>query len=114
VRQPGERAAETQRRPAFTLATPVAQFTLYCRLKGNKRACPGYVCRACTDAVHAADFSQAMPPQAARDAYASLVARLRSAYRPEAVHDGVFGAMMQVELVNDGPVSLILDSQSKE
>ena len=55
-----------------------------------------------------------MPPQAAREAYAGLVERLRNSYRPEAVQDGVFGAMMQVELVNDGPVTVVLDSQSKE
>ena len=55
-----------------------------------------------------------MPPQPAREAYAALVARLRSAYRPEAVQDGVFGALMQVELVNDGPVTVVLDSQIKE
>ena len=60
------------------------------------------------------DFAHAMPPAAAREAYAALLARLRSAYRPEAVQDGVFGAMMQVELVNDGPVTVVLDSQSKE
>ena len=52
-----------------------------------------------------------MPPQAAREAYASLLARLRSDYRAEAVQDGVFGAMMQVELVNDGPVTVVVDSK---
>ena len=31
----------------------------------------------------------------------------------EAIADGVFGAMMAVELVNDGPVTLIFDSQDK-
>ena len=55
-----------------------------------------------------------MPPAAAREAYAALLARLRGAYRPEAVQDGVCGAMMQVELVNDGPVTVVLDSQTKE
>ncbi len=60
------------------------------------------------------DFSQAMPPQAAREAYAALLARLRGGYRPERVLDGVFGAMMQVASVNDGPVTLLLDSQARE
>ena len=52
-----------------------------------------------------------MPPQAAREAYAALLARLRTAHRPDGVKDGVFGAMMQVSLVNDGPVTIVLDSQ---
>lgn len=55
-----------------------------------------------------------MPPQAAREAYASLLERLRTSYRRDGVHDGVFGAMMQVQLVNDGPVTIMLDSQSKD
>lgn len=33
-------------------------------------------------------------------------------YVPERVKDGIFGAMMNVQLVNDGPVTLILDSQN--
>ena len=99
-----------------------AQFTLYCRLKGAL-ATRSLRCTAPNLALHRADvraagnkpdFAHAMPPQAAREAYASLLARLRSAYRPEAVQDGVFGAMMQVELVNDGPVTIVLDSQAKE
>ncbi len=60
------------------------------------------------------DFSQAMPPQAAREAYAALVARLRAGYRPDGVKDGVFGAMMHVRLENDGPVTIMLDSQARE
>jgi len=30
------------------------------------------------------------------------------------VPTGVFGAMMQVELVNDGPVTILLDSRARE
>lgn len=60
------------------------------------------------------DFSQALPPAAAREAYAALLARLRSAHRPESVCDGVFGAMMHVESINDGPVTILLDSQARE
>eukprot|EP00850_Spirogloea_muscicola_P024074 SM000435S15747 [mRNA] locus=s435:12311:13422:- [translate_table: standard] len=57
----------------------VSQFTLYGVLKGNKP-----------------DFHVAMPPQQARPFYAALVQRAREAYRPDAVKDGVFGAMMEV------------------
>eukprot|EP00957_Ditylum_brightwellii_P075481 5737306-Ditylum_brightwellii.AAC.1 len=31
-------------------------------------------------------------------------------YEEEKVHDGVFGAMMDVELVNDGPVTIVIES----
>jgi D-tyrosyl-tRNA(Tyr) deacylase len=38
------------------------------------------------------------------------VERVREAYVPEKVKDGVFGAKMSVKLENDGPVTYILDS----
>ncbi|KAI4371031.1 hypothetical protein MLD38_019308 [Melastoma candidum] len=71
----------------------VSQFTLYGFLKGNKP-----------------DFHLAMPPQQARPFYDSLVERFGKAYKKEAIKDGVFGAMMNVSLVNDGPVTMQLDS----
>ncbi|KAG6419187.1 hypothetical protein SASPL_121401 [Salvia splendens] len=71
----------------------VSQFTLYGVLKGNKP-----------------DFHVAMPPAAAKLFYASLVERFQKAYRADAVKDGVFGAMMEVKLVNDGPVTMQLES----
>ncbi|KAK6124368.1 hypothetical protein DH2020_041861 [Rehmannia glutinosa] len=71
----------------------VSQFTLYGVLKGNKP-----------------DFHVAMPPIAAKPFYASLVEKFQKAYRMDAVKDGVFGAMMKVNLVNDGPVTMQLDS----
>ena len=46
----------------------------------------------------------------AREFYAQFVERVRKAYVPERVKDGVFGAMMSVKLENDGPVTYILDS----
>ncbi|XP_027189234.1 uncharacterized protein [Cicer arietinum] len=73
----------------------VSQFTLYGFLKGNKP-----------------DFHVAMSPQSAKPFYASLVDRFRSAYNSDAIKDGVFGAQMKVNLVNDGPVTMQLDSQS--
>nr|POF02945.1 d-tyrosyl-trna(tyr) deacylase [Quercus suber] len=73
----------------------VSQFTLYGILKGNKP-----------------DFHVAMPPQTAKPFYASLVERFQKSYKPDAIKDGVFGAMMQVNLVNDGPVTMQLDSHS--
>ncbi|KAK4589775.1 hypothetical protein RGQ29_020380 [Quercus rubra] len=73
----------------------VSQFTLYGILKGNKP-----------------DFHVAMPPQTAKPFYASLIERFQKSYKPDAIKDGVFGAMMQVNLVNDGPVTMQLDSHS--
>lgn len=48
----------------------------------------------------------------ARDLYSSFVEKVRQQYQPEKVKDGVFGAMMNVSLVNDGPVTFILDSET--
>ncbi|KAL8214758.1 hypothetical protein R6Q57_004207 [Mikania cordata] len=71
----------------------VSQFTLCGILKGNKP-----------------DFHVAMAPDKAKSLYASLVQRFQTSYRSNAVRDGVFGAMMKVNLVNDGPVTLQLES----
>ncbi|XP_008784440.2 D-aminoacyl-tRNA deacylase [Phoenix dactylifera] len=71
----------------------VSQFTLYGILKGNKP-----------------DFHVAMPPQKAKLFYASLVEKFRKSYAADAVKDGIFGAMMKVNLVNDGPVTMQFDS----
>ena len=53
-------------------------------------------------------FDQAAPPEEAERLYRRFANRLGAAGIPVAT--GVFRAMMQVELVNDGPVTLILDT----
>jgi D-tyrosyl-tRNA(Tyr) deacylase len=70
----------------------VSQFTLYGDCRKGKR--PSYATSA--------------PPEEAAGLYASFVDTLRGLSIP--VQEGIFGAMMQVELVNDGPVTLIVDS----
>lgn len=75
----------------------VSQFTLFHRLKGNSP-----------------DWSMAMPPDAARGAYADFVASVQRQYAEAKVKNGVFGAMMNVELVNDGPVTIVLDSKDRK
>jgi D-tyrosyl-tRNA(Tyr) deacylase len=70
----------------------VSQFTLYGDCRKGKR--PSYAMSA--------------HPEAAAELYASFVDTLRGMNIP--VQEGIFGAMMQVELVNDGPVTVIVDS----
>ncbi len=69
----------------------VSQFTLY----GN------------ADKGRRPSFIDAARPEAAIPLYESLVSALRS--RGISVETGEFGAMMDVELVNDGPVTLLIE-----
>ncbi|XP_035493122.2 D-aminoacyl-tRNA deacylase 1 isoform X3 [Scophthalmus maximus] len=71
----------------------VSQFTLQCILKGNKP-----------------DFHSAMPAELAQPFYNSILESMRSAYKPELIKDGKFGAYMQVQIQNDGPVTIELAS----
>jgi D-tyrosyl-tRNA(Tyr) deacylase len=71
----------------------VSQFTLYGDARGQRR--PSFVAAA--------------PPETARALYDCLVRELVAAHVPVAT--GEFQAMMQVELVNDGPVTILLDSR---
>jgi D-aminoacyl-tRNA deacylase len=58
-------------------------------------------------------YSGAAPPELARPRFDALVAALARESR-QAVAQGVFGARMQVSLVNDGPVTVWLDSRVRE
>ena len=71
----------------------VSQFTLYGDIRKGRRPA----------------FDAAAPPAAARALYESVVRELQSAQLPVAT--GEFQAMMQVELVNDGPVTILIDSK---
>ena len=74
----------------------VSQFTLYASSrKGNR---PSYIAAA--------------PPDVARPMFEAFVAALRNQLG-KPVPTGVFGASMQVALVNDGPVTLWLDSADR-
>jgi D-tyrosyl-tRNA(Tyr) deacylase len=74
-------------------ALVVSQFTLYADTRGGRR--PSY--------------TQAAPPEEAVQLYEEFVRILRAA--GVTVATGVFQAHMQVELVNDGPVTILLDSE---
>jgi D-tyrosyl-tRNA(Tyr) deacylase len=56
---------------------------------------------------HRPSFEKSMPPQEARLKYALLNRELRN--RGFTVKEGKFGAFMKVSLVNDGPVTFILN-----
>jgi len=56
-------------------------------------------------------FDDAAPPAEARGLYEQFVAELRSLGIP--TETGVFQAMMEVELTNQGPVTFILDSRKR-
>ncbi len=75
-------------------ALVVSQFTLAAETKGNR---PG--------------FSTAAPPEEAQHLYEDFSNRIRSL--GVAVQNGVFGADMKVALVNDGPVTIWLDTQTR-
>jgi D-Tyr-tRNAtyr deacylase len=53
------------------------------------------------------DFHSAMDGKIGKPFYDKFVADMRRDYKPGRIKEGVFGAMMAVELVNDGCVSPI-------
>ena len=75
----------------------ISQFTLHAKTKKGNR--PSYI--------------KAARPEIAKPLYDSFVTKL-SELVGKKVGTGEFGAMMQVELVNDGPVTIIIDSKEKE
>ena len=75
----------------------VSQFTLMASTKKGNR--PSY--------IHAAGHDLAIPLY---DAYCDKLSQLLG----KEVKKGVFGADMQVSLVNDGPVTIIIDSRLRE
>lgn len=99
----------------------VSQFTLYYTFKGNKP-----------------DFRHAMGTEEAKSLYNKFIAKLGTSYKPNLIKskacfiirkcsiilangvlsfflsvDGVFGAYMQVDITNDGPVTFEIESPAK-
>jgi D-tyrosyl-tRNA(Tyr) deacylase len=71
----------------------ISQFTLFGDVRRGRRP----------------SFIEAAPPDAGRATYEALLSQLRASGTP--VQAGVFQAHMDVELVNDGPVTLLIDSR---
>lgn len=53
---------------------------------------------------------KSVPAQALYDKFLAL---LKKNYEEDKIFDGKFGAMMDVELINDGPVTLVIESEPK-
>lgn len=75
----------------------VSQFTLFASTKKGNR--PG--------------FTRSAKPEHAIPLYEKMIVRL-SGLTGKTIRTGIFGADMKISLVNDGPVTIIMDTKSKE
>jgi len=76
-------------------ALVVSQFTLYGDARTGNRP----------------SFTEAARPEVAEPLYALFVNRMKSNIGASKVHTGVFKAMMEVTIVNEGPVTILIDSK---
>ncbi|MCX7696156.1 MAG: D-aminoacyl-tRNA deacylase [Bacteroidales bacterium] len=75
----------------------ISQFTLHAMTKKGYRP----------------SFARAMEPVLAEKLFHLFINEMKRIC-PGKIHTGVFGAYMQVELVNDGPVTIMIDTQNKD
>jgi D-tyrosyl-tRNA(Tyr) deacylase len=75
----------------------VSQFTLHASTKKGNR--PSYI--------------RAARPETAIPLYGDFILRTETLLQ-RSVSTGIFGAMMDIELVNDGPVTIMIDSRNRE
>ncbi len=75
----------------------VSQFTLHAQTKKGNR--PSFICAA--------------KPDVAVPLYETFIAQLGTLMKTK-IQTGIFGADMKVSLLNDGPVTIIIDSKNKD
>jgi len=73
----------------------ISQFTLYGDCRKGRRP----------------DFTQSAQPESAEILYKKFLDRLKNKAPHLEVRSGVFGAIMKIEILNDGPVTIMLDSK---
>ncbi|MBX7160027.1 MAG: D-tyrosyl-tRNA(Tyr) deacylase [Acidimicrobiia bacterium] len=95
IDEPDRRPIDTDLTAAGGAVLAVSQFTLLADTRHGRRP----------------SFSDAAPPAIASGVFDTFVATLGQ--KGIAVHTGEFGAHMQVELVNDGPVTIVLDFEGE-
>ena len=78
-------------------ALVVSQFTLYGDARKGRR--PSYI--------------DAAKPEIAIPLYNQLINKLSIKYPEHKIATGKFGAMMEISLINDGPVTILLDSEKQ-
>jgi D-tyrosyl-tRNA(Tyr) deacylase len=75
----------------------ISQFTLYGETsKGNRPS-----------------FSEAARPELAVPLYNKFIERMKENLGEDKVKEGLFGEMMEVKIINDGPVTVIVESQNR-
>ncbi|HMQ81014.1 MAG TPA: D-aminoacyl-tRNA deacylase [Ignavibacteria bacterium] len=74
----------------------VSQFTLHADTRHGNRP----------------SFTDAAEPKIAEELYEYFIQEVKNLIGNDKVHNGVFGAMMKVKLVNDGPVTITLRSKN--
>ncbi len=75
----------------------ISQFTLYGDAqKGNRPS-----------------FIEAAKPEIAIPLYEQFISRMKSNLGEEKIKTGIFGAMMKVKIINEGPVTILVESKSR-
>jgi D-tyrosyl-tRNA(Tyr) deacylase len=97
IKLPIDTPAESATGNSRASALVVSQFTLIASTRKGSRP----------------SFNDAARPAEAIPLYEAFIARL-SDLLDQPVARGTFGAMMQVALINDGPVTIVLDSKLRE
>ena len=75
----------------------ISQFTLHATTKKGNRP----------------SFIRSAKPEKANPLYDYFIGKMKSLVKNE-IKTGVFGANMQVELINNGPITILIDSKNKE